>query len=78
MPTRTLARPLVILMTCGFRLAGFLRAAPAPEPAVDAAFGSPARFEPQKAVARRRARIVAGAGLLTGALTAAGLLISIF
>ena len=69
MPTRTLCRPLVLLMTQGWRRAWFA-AHPEevrPAPAVEVTdFGRPTAFLPQKVIAVRRAkRIVAGLGLLS-------------
>jgi hypothetical protein len=56
-PTRTLARPVIVLLTSGRLHDWFARhrlEAPAPIDAVS--FGAPVRFEPQKARAMRRAK----------------------
>jgi hypothetical protein len=68
LPTRTLCRPVVLMLTNGWRRAWFAanpresRPAPA-KPATD--FGPRVRFVPQKVIALRRAKMlaVAGAGL---------------
>jgi hypothetical protein len=64
--TWTLARPLVIMMTCGFRRAGFRDAlgTAAPAPAAVADFGTPSTFVPQKQIARRRALGLAVTGVV--------------
>ena len=62
-PTRTLARPLVLLLSYGFMYAAAdtLEAAPQGPEGVDV--GSPETFVPQKTIALRRARAIAiGAG----------------
>jgi hypothetical protein len=63
MPTRSLARPVVILLTNGLIPAYFQRhpEVRAPEPSIDArAFGQPTPFVAQRFRAIRRARLVAG------------------
>jgi YetA-like protein len=64
-PRPTLARPLVILMTCGFRHDGLRQATPAPGLTRSAvrAFGTPLLFVPQKEIARRRALLLGVAAL---------------
>jgi hypothetical protein len=72
MPTRTLARPVVVLLTCGFlhswRLHHPQAAEPAPKEAGD--FGHPSRFVPQRIRATRRA-IQLALGLAAGIVLAA-------
>ncbi len=71
MPTRTLARPLAILLTNGFSHAYFTRHPDTQAPAVEERredFGAPERFIPQQIRARRRAMVVMGGLLLTAAL----------
>ncbi len=67
MPTRTLARPVVLLLTNGYMRAWFEArpgaSAPAPDDP-DCDFGMPARFEPQRARAVRHAEGVAAAGMV--------------
>jgi hypothetical protein len=78
MPTRTLARPVVLLLSFGFMHAHFQRhpdeSAPPPEGA-GRDFGRPEQFVPQKAVALRRAKVIAAAGALAAVLGAAALLV---
>jgi hypothetical protein len=65
MPTRTLARPLVLLLSFGFSRAWFLRHgdAVAPKPrAVPADFGPHPVFVPQKVRAMKRAKMLVVAG----------------
>ncbi len=72
MSTRTLCRPVVLLLAHGFRQGWFEdnpeAHAPAQPPVAD--FGEPERFEPQKARALRRAKWLAA---VVGALALAGL-----
>jgi hypothetical protein len=76
MPTRTRARPVVVLLTSGF-LMGWMRrhphwTVPSSEDRDQHDYGEPETFVPQKTRALRRARwigIAAGTGLLLGALT---------
>ena len=78
MPTRTLARPLAILLTNGFSHAYFMRHPDTQAPAVEERredFGAPERFIPQKIRAIRRAMVVMGGLLLTAALGCAYLLL---
>ena len=69
-PTRTLTRPLVLILSNGHTYSALSRAEPVSVHIPDVDFGQPAAFIPQKEVARRRARAIA-AGLavaLAGAL----------
>jgi len=67
MPTRTLARPVVLLLTNGL-MCQYLRlhpdaATPAPaKPHSPASFGAPMDFRPQKRVAIQRAKMIAAVG----------------
>jgi hypothetical protein len=66
MKTRTLARPVVILLSYGYMHACFQRypALAAPEPEATASdFGQPEIFVPQKARAKRRLRVLAASAL---------------
>lgn len=66
MPTRTLARPVVLLLSNGLMYV-YLRDHPdvsAPEPPLGIDFGQPCVFEPQKARAIRRFKYVLASGLL--------------
>jgi hypothetical protein len=78
MPTRTLARPVVLLLSYGFIHAHFQKypdeLAPPPAEQVQD-FGKPAAFVPQKARAVRRARLLALAAAFAAALGLAGLLL---
>ena len=69
--TRTLARPVVLLLSLGYTHA-HVRKHPetaAPPPAVAATdFGRPERFVPQKAKAVRRAKLLAAGGAVAGLL----------
>ena len=66
LPTRTLTRPVVLMLTNGLMHEGCPRSAAAPEgPRMSADdFGVPVRFVPQKTRALDRARAMAGAMLL--------------
>ncbi len=78
MPTRTLVRPVAILLTNGFSHAYFMRHPDTRAPAVEERredFGAPERFIPQKIRAIRRAMMVMGGLLLTAALGCAYLLL---
>jgi hypothetical protein len=69
LPTRTLARPVVLLLTNGFMHAYFQRNpdVKAPRPDVDPTdFGRPEAFVPQKAQAKRRLVMLATTAALTG------------
>jgi hypothetical protein len=64
MPTRTLCRPVVLLLSYGFQRAYFLRRPEesAPPPAQTSTnFGRPEVFVPQKARAKKRLVLLAGA-----------------
>jgi hypothetical protein len=67
MPTRTLARPVILMLSFGWSRAWFRHhpGASAPAPAIKLPdFGRPVRFVPQKAQAKRRlAALVVAAGL---------------
>jgi hypothetical protein len=68
MPTRTLARPVVLLLSFGFMHAYFQKHADdvAPAPAVDVGdFGKPELFIPQKRRALKRFKVLAVAGAAT-------------
>lgn len=73
MPTRTLARPVVLLLSHGFMRAWSAShpsaTLPAPQ-AVPATWGAPERFEPQKPRALRRAKALAVAAAATAAAAA--------
>jgi hypothetical protein len=75
--TRTLARPVVLLLSLGYTHTHFQKhpddAAPPPAVAV-ADFGAPEQFVPQKAKAMRRAKRLIAAGGVAFAAGAAGLL----
>ena len=62
-PTRTLARPVTLMMTNGFMHSGFSRDRDfaAPPPAIGLALGASEQFVPQKVRAIRKARIIAAA-----------------
>ncbi len=74
MPTRTFARPVVVLLTSGFMETWLAAEAGAaePVPAVSPAFGVPGVFVPQRVIALRRAKrlAMAGAVLLVAAAVA--------
>jgi hypothetical protein len=72
MPTRALARPVVVLLTSGIVWPWFAArtAAQLPPPAADVDLGSPERFVAQRAQAERRAKLVVALGAL-GTVTAA-------
>jgi hypothetical protein len=66
-PTRTLARPVVLMLSYGHMHAAFStpdRLTPTPEGPAGCAFGPPSRFVPQKEIAKRRAVMLGGAGLV--------------
>jgi hypothetical protein len=69
MATKTLARPMVLLLSHGWSHSAFVKGIPNPEPDVSVAhdFGAPQAFVPQKTRAVRKAKIVgtaAGIGVL--------------
>jgi hypothetical protein len=69
--TRTLARPVVLMLSYGYAHAHLQRHPDdaAPPPAAGASdFGRPEAFVPQKAIAKRRAKVLAAAGAVCGAL----------
>jgi hypothetical protein len=77
MPTRTLARPVVILLTSGLVLP-WLRTHPEatlPEPGTAPTFPPQRRFVPQKQIAKRRLVTLAVLGLMSVATLLAALLI---
>jgi hypothetical protein len=77
MPTRTLARPVVLLLSFGYMHAYFQKnsneSAPKPPPIAD--FGYPEVFVPQKAVAMKRAKVIAVMIVGVAFVTAAAMLI---
>ena len=77
MKTRTLARPVIVLLSNGFKQAYFDHhpdvAAPLPAMS-DVHFGKPAAFVPQKVRARRRFLFLAVVGLIMGTLALAWIL----
>jgi hypothetical protein len=77
-PTRTLARPVVLMLSYGYFDAAFaLGIEPAPAAPSSVTYGLRARFEPQRQIAMRRAKrlIIASAGI---GLVVAVLLITYF
>lgn len=73
MPTRTLARPVIVLLGHGWNHAAFATEVPRlPAGPAGLDFGTPERFVPQKRRALRRAMIIAGA---MGLLALAGLVV---
>jgi hypothetical protein len=76
MKTRTLARPVALLLSYGFSRAYFIRCpeAAAPPPAGEHDFGRPEVFVPQKARAKKRFVLLVGAFavlLVLGVISAA-------
>jgi hypothetical protein len=68
MPTRTLARPVIVMLTSGF-MDGWFRtqATPSePRPVSSPSFGAPITFVPQKVIAMRRAKLLAAVMALGG------------
>ncbi len=63
MPTRMLARPVIVMLTSGFMDSWFrAQASPnEPRPARSPSFGSPTSFVPQRVIALRRAKLLAAA-----------------
>ena len=59
MPSRTLARPLVLMLSNGYLFMSPDAAAPRREPPAIADFGTPSVFVPQKALAKRRIAVTA-------------------
>jgi hypothetical protein len=71
MPTRTLARPLVLMLSNGYLYLSPDAAAPRPTPPVVDDFGAPTVFVPQKTLAKRRIGMTATAvGVLLVSLLA--------
>lgn len=74
--SRTLARPVVLLLTFGQMHAHFQKhpdeTAPAPKEDVRE-FGAPEVFVPQKVIAKKRAKLLVVAGAALGALSVVGL-----
>jgi PcRGLX-like N-terminal RIFT barrel domain len=73
MPTRTLTRPLVLLLSYGYAHVAFRtpgKVEPMPRVASGRDFGQPTRFAPQKVIAIRRAKMIA-IGAAAAALGAA-------
>lgn len=68
MPTRTLARPVIVMLTSGFMDSWFrAQASPSePRPAHSPSFGLPTSFVPQRVIAMRRAKLLAAAMAVTG------------
>jgi hypothetical protein len=63
-PTRSLARPVIVLLTSG-ALYQWLQQRPVgalPRPATEPDYGAPSRFVGQRTIAERRAKIIAAAG----------------
>jgi hypothetical protein len=77
MPTRTLARPVVLLLSFGYSRAWFEQhpdtVAPAPRTS-PTEFGAHAAFVPQKVRAIARAKILLAAGAVAGLATGLALL----
>jgi hypothetical protein len=74
--TRTLARPVVLLLSHGYSQAHFQKhpGEAAPPPAVEVTeFGTPQVFVPQKVIAKKRAKLLLAAGACVGALGLAAL-----
>jgi hypothetical protein len=61
MPTRTLTRPTVLMLTNGYRHLSPHVAAPRPTPAAAEDFGVPSVFIPQKVLVKQRLTVSAGA-----------------
>jgi YetA-like protein len=80
MPTRSLARPVVLLLSNGYMHAYFQKkpneSAPVPPPISD--FGEPESFVPQKTRAIRRCKILAASGAIAGGLLLVYLLSLLF
>jgi hypothetical protein len=66
MPTRTFARPVIVLLTSGLLRPWFERHRDAalPAPSREPDLGLPERFVPQRAQAERRAKLIAAAGVV--------------
>jgi hypothetical protein len=74
-PTRSLARPVVVLLSCGFMHAYDQRhaEASAPLPSWEGGFGEPETFVPQKALAIERAKAMASAAVAASLVAVAWL-----
>jgi hypothetical protein len=73
MPTRTLARPVIVLLGHGWNHGAFASAVPRlPAGPTDGEVGSPQRFVPQKRRALRRAKALAA---VAGLVALAGLVV---
>lgn len=75
-PTRTLARPVVLLLSYGYMRAYFQKHPDeaAPVPAVEQKdFGQPEVFVPQKVIVKKRVKLLAAVGALGGVMGVAGL-----
>jgi hypothetical protein len=77
MPTRALARPVIVLLTSGFLQPWYAShpAASLPRPSVEPDFGQPVAFVSQRAIAERRAKRMALAGALTALAAAAAAIV---
>ncbi|MFO0799642.1 MAG: hypothetical protein U0804_19395 [Gemmataceae bacterium] len=71
-PTRTLCRPVVLLLSLGYTAACPADAAPPPTAAATD-FGRPERFVPQKQTALKRAKLLIAAGVVVGFAVAVAL-----
>ncbi len=71
-PTRTLCRPVVLLLSLGYTAAHPDDAAPPPAVAVPD-FGRPERFVPQKQTAMKRAKLLVAGGTVVGFLAVVAL-----
>jgi hypothetical protein len=81
MPTRTLARPLVLVLTNGFARAWIARHSGSPVPAPEqewSSWPSPEIFVPQKVRAKRRALAIGGAATLAGMASLARVVVMLF
>ena len=73
MPTRTLTRPVVLMLTNGLMHAGCSRTSDMPAPPSTGGAGMPQSFVPQKVRALKRARVIAAALTVLAIAAAAGL-----
>ena len=71
-PTRSLCRPVVLLLSLGYTAAHHDDAAPPPAVTVTD-FGRPERFVPQKQTAMKRAKLLVAAGTVVGVLAVVAL-----
>ncbi|MCC7044021.1 MAG: hypothetical protein IT183_09165 [Acidobacteria bacterium] len=76
MPTRAFARPVIVLLTSGFLHGWYTLRSTAvmPRPAAEPEYGQPTVFVSQRAIAERRAKLIALAGTAIGAAGLAALL----